>query len=355
MTTELAKRPRTLLWRQHLLAASIVVLGLINSGWAQDRIFLKQGNPLQGSIGTITPTQVTIEVRGKEQNVPVADIRKITFDKEPSGLDRARDLALDGKYSQALDQLRNVPREGLADQPLVRQDYEFYYWYSDGMRSLAGSGDSTAAIRGLVNLDKSNPDSHHRFQIKLLLGRLALAKKVYDRSEEYFSELVQSPSAQDKAAGLYYLARLKLEQERPSEAREHLKSLLSAPAGSPEMARTKSRGAILEARIDILEGSPQQALEALDGMAEREDNADYQLFAEICNARGAAHLKMDDPHRAAISFLQTDLLFFTDPETHAEALYHLKQLLVTVGQPARAADAGSRLANLYASSKWANQ
>jgi hypothetical protein len=66
-------------------------------------------------------------------------------------------------------------------------------------------------------------------------------------------------------------------------------------------------------------------------------------------------LKLNDTKRAAYSFLQTDLLFFTDPESHAEALFYLKGLLVGVGQPAKAADANQRLSQLYASSVWANK
>jgi predicted negative regulator of RcsB-dependent stress response len=338
-----------------LVLGWLVISGFPNSAIAQDRVYIKQGTPLQGSISKLTPAEVTISVRGKDQTLPIRDVRKIVFDKEPAGLDRARDLVAEGKYPQALDQLRNVSRESMADQPLIRQDFEFYFWYSEGMRSLSGAGDSTGAIRGLMNLDKANPNSHHRFAIKMLLGRLALAKKVYDRAVEYFTDVLQSSDDAEKAAASVHLARVRLEQGKADEARDQLKGLLAASATSPEMSRFKSLGAVMESRIDIAQGQPEQALKALDALAEREDNADFHLFAEINNARGAAYQKLNDPRRAAYSYLQTDLLFFTDPETHAEALFHLKGLLLTIGQPVKAADAGNRLSSLYASSSWANQ
>lgn len=334
------------------LLAWIFVSGLVR---ADDRVFIKQGQAVQGTISKVTPLEVVIQVRSKDQTFPLKDVRKIAFDKEPVAMDRARDLAMEGKFQQALDQLKTIPKDSLPDNPLLKQDYEFYVWYCEGMRSLAGTGDQNAAIKGLMSLDKVNPNSHHRWSIKLLLGRLALAKAAPARATEYFVDLAKSPDEVHRAAASYFGAKALLQQEKAAEAANALKGLLSATASSPEAARYKSLAAVLEARSRLKAGDANAALSALDGLAEREDNTDMQLFAEINNARGACYQALDQPQRAAYSYLQTHLLFFTDPETHAEALYHLKKLLTAIGQPAKAADAGEQLAKLYASSVWANK
>lgn len=342
------------------IRTSVAWVGLVTSfltvdTMAQDRVFLKQGSPVTGAISKLTPAEVIIAVRGKDQTVSMKDVKKVAFDKEPPVLDRARDMAMDGRYAQAIEQLRTLKRDSLPDNPLIRQDYEFYYWFSEGSRSLAGSGDQTAAIKGLMGFDKANPESHHRYTVKTLLGRLAVAKSAYDKAIEYFTDLGRSSDDTTKATGVYYLARVRLEQGQAEVAKSQLKNLLSANATSPEMGRVKSLSAVLDARCDIELGNSESALQALDALAMREDNSDFLLFAEINNARGAAYLKMNDPPRAAYSYLQTDLLFFTDPESHAEALYHLKNLLVAVGQPTKAAEASQRLSQQYASSAWANK
>jgi hypothetical protein len=59
--------------------------------------------------------------------------------------------------------------------------------------------------------------------------------------------------------------------------------------------------------------------------------------------------------QALLNYLKTDLLYFTESEAHAEALYHMKKLFPEVGENARAADAGSRLLANYSSSSWANK
>ncbi len=323
--------------------------------FAQDRVQIKQGATHQGNITKLTPNEVVIHTRGKDQTFPMKDVRKIVFEKEPAELDRARELALDGKYQQALDQLKQVSRESMGENKRIREDYEFYRRFSEGMRSLAGSGDQMAAIRALVSFDKAVPDSHHRYSTKLLLGRLALARNEYDRSQEYFAELSKSSNETDKMTAAYYQAKALLQQGKPDDTKSRLEVLAKADTSSPEMARIKNLGVVLNARCDIEAGKADDAIKTLDALADREDNADLQLFAEINNARGAGYQKLNQPQRAAYSYLQTDLLFFTDPESHAEALYHLKKLLVAIGQPAKAADAGGRLANLYASSSWANR
>ena len=335
------------------LVISLGVLCATNTVQGQDRVYVKQGSTAQGTIKELTPVQVVIEVRGKDQTYALRDVRKITFDKEPTQLDRARDLVLDGKYKQALDELRGVQRNSLEGR--VQQDFDFYWWYSEGNQSLAGAGDQRAAIRGLIALDKANPDSHHRFETKEMLGRLALAMASYDVARGFFEALEQSPDAQQKATAIYLNSVALFSQGKFSDAQNRIKPLLSANAASPEMGRVKSMAAVLDARCENEAGNSQQALDTLNKMAEQEDNSDLQLFARINNARGDCYQKLNQPQRAAYSYLQTDLLFFTDAEAHAEALYHLKKLLITVGEPAKAAAAGERLAKQYASSSWANR
>ena len=53
-----------------------------------------------------------------------------------------------------------------------------------------------------------------------------------------------------------------------------------------------------------------------------------------------------------ISYLKTDLLYASEIEAHAEALYWLSQLWPKIGENQRATEAKSRLAKLYPTSLW---
>lgn len=66
-----------------------VCLCLVSSLQAQDKVYPVQGAVATGKIIEITRNEITIEVRGNKQKLPLAEVRKVTFDDEPSGLDRA--------------------------------------------------------------------------------------------------------------------------------------------------------------------------------------------------------------------------------------------------------------------------
>ncbi len=321
---------------------------------ADDRVYPKQGAAATGKITALTPAEVTINVRGKDQKYAISDVLKITFDGEPKGLERGREQVLLGQYDQALDELKKLTPAGI-ENPLIIQDIEFYRWYCEGKLGLAGSGDKQAAIRGLYALAGKNRNTHHLYPLSEMLGELSLAIGQPDKASTFFNMLLSAPDAETKATGIYRLANVELSLNKSSEAQERLQQIAAAPSNSPQMVRIKSLAEVGLAICENQQGDSQQALDKLNAMIQKFSSDDQELFARIYNAKGDCYRKLDKPQQALLSYLQTDLLFFSDPEAHAEALYHLKNLWPTQGKPDRAAEAGSRLVNQYASSTWASK
>ncbi len=321
---------------------------------AADRVFPKQGVPVSGKIVEITPAKVTIEVRGKNQVFEVKDLSKLSFDKEPVELDRARQSYLNGQFDQALEEVKKINVREIQD-PRIKEDVEFYRYYCEGKLGLAGNGDKNAAIAGLRNIASGNRNTHHMFPLSELLGELALAAGYSDRAGSYFNILLSAPDDDTKARGIYRLAELDRVRDDLASAKKRFGQLVNAPSKSPSMIRLKSLAEVGLAICENQEGNSQEALKRLDALVAKNDSTDQQLFAKIYNAKGACFEKLDQPRRALLSYLKTDLLFFTEAEAHAEALYHLKQLWSAIGESSRAADAGARLVASYASSSWANQ
>lgn len=321
---------------------------------AADRVYPKQGVPVSGKIVSITPAKITIEVRGKDQQFDVADLSKISFDKEPVELDRARQACLDGQYDQALDEVKKISVAGIKDVRVV-QDVEFYRHYCEGKLGLAGSGDKNSAIVGLRAFAAANRNTHHKYSLSELLGELALAVGAPDKASGYFKFLATSPDAETQALGEYRLAEVELVLNQLSAAQERFEKLAKSPSKSPEMTRVKNLAQVGLAVCDNLAGDTEEALKRLNALIAKHDSTDQQLFARIYNAKGSCYERLDQTQQALLNYLKTDLLFFTEAEAHAEALYHLKQLWAKAGENSRAADAGSRLVSLYASSSWANK
>ncbi len=330
-----------------------VALG-VGQGIAQDKVYPKQGVPASGRLVDITPDEVTIEVRGKNQKYAVHDIRKIVFDGEPNELDRAREHFFNGQFDQALDEINKIAASSITNT-VIRQDVEFYRFYCQGKLALAGSEDKNGAIRGLVNVERVNPKTFHLYELSELLGELAMAVDQPEQAARYFNRLLNAPSADTKALGLYRLAQVDLAVDRLADAQKRFSQLVSATSTSPEMARLKSLAEVGVAVCENASGDSAGALKKLDALIDKYDSTNQELFARIYNAKGACYLSLNKPVQALLNYLKTDLLYFSESEPHAEALYHLKQLFPKVGENAKAADAGSRLLANYASSSWANK
>ena len=338
-------------WLRLATSLILAILLLLPSlATAQDRIYPITGPRASGKIKTISPASIVIEVKGKDQTYPVHEVRKVSFDEEPKELDRARDQVLNKQYDQALEELRKI---GEVSQPLVKQDVDFYRWYCEGKLGLAGNGDKNAAIRGLLAIASANRNTHHLYELSELLGQLAMAVNKPTEAIKYFGLLSRSPDATTQARGVYQLGNVYLLQNKADEAAAEFAKVSKVSANTPDMVRLKSLTKIGQALVDNIKGDSAKALKSLDDMIKKNDSTDHELFARISNAKGAIHQKMNKPQRAALDYLHTDLMFFTDAEAHAEALYHLSQLWPQLGEAARAAEARERLIKNYAASTWA--
>lgn len=322
---------------------------------AADKVFPKNGIPASGKIVELTPSKVVIEVRGKNQNFALQDVAKITFDGEPLELTRARDSILNEQYDLALDGLKKIDTSSIESQA-VKQEVEFYRWYCEGKLGLAGQGDKKAAAGGLLGLASRNRNTHHLFALSEMLGELAVATGQADQAPKYFKMLLNAPDEIVKARGGYRLGQLELRLGNVDEAKQRFDALAGSDSNTVEMTRLQRMAEVGLAECENMAGDSQSALKQLQGMMKKYDSTDRELFAKIANAQGACQAKLGDNKAALRSYLMTDLIFFVDPEAHAEALYHMKKLWVDAySNPAKAADAGKRLETLYAASSWATK
>jgi tetratricopeptide (TPR) repeat protein len=150
-------------------------------------------------------------------------------------------------------------------------------------------------------------------------------------------------------------ARALLSQQKFAEARTVCSEAIATAATDPATLRSQQLAKVVLARCDISEGKTADALQNLQKMIQENDSTDSQLFAALYNAQGEALQKEQKWEQAVLAYLHSDLLFSNNPETHAEALYHLSQLWAKLGEPQRAAEAKEKLTTLYAGSAWAKK
>jgi len=332
-------------------AMSSLVLSQENSN---DKLFPKSGATQTGAIVEMTRDNVVMEIRGNKQNFPSTDILRIVYDEEPPKFSTAKQQAAAGQWDQALEALKAVNAQGIT-RVEVKQDLLYYQGLILGQLALRGQGDAAASKKRLLEYAKGNPQSYHFYELSEMLGTLAVSLGANEEAAKYFTAMGSSPSAEIKLNGRYLLGSALLAQGKSEEARKAFTEAITASADSVEAKRYQKMSKVAINRCDIAEDKAPAAIESLRKMVDDSDTTDSELFAGIYNALGIAHQKSGKNEEAVLDFLHTDLLFSTNPDLHAEALYHLSQLFGPIGDPQRAADAKSRLQSRYSNSPWAKK
>ena len=288
-----------------LFGFSVAVLLLGGSvAWAQtDRIYPPTGSPTVGQVTKITPAAVTISVAGAERDIPVDQIRRLTFTGDPPELERARDLVADERYEDALKELTAITATGLTKP--VEQDIAFYKADADARLALDGRGDPAKAAAGIGAFLASSTDSYHYFPAKELFAELAIAAGRFPSAEAQFAELVAAPFTSMKIRAKLRQADAQRYGGKPADAITNYDAVLSVRGTGPEIERAKQLAQIGKAASMAESGKADEALTALRELVKTNDSTDQELFGRIYNAMGDAYLVKKDTQQALLSYLKT--------------------------------------------------
>ena len=126
-------------------------------------------------------------------------------------------------------------------------------------------------------------------------------------------------------------------------------------ANTVESKRQKLLAQVGKARCLAETGSPQDGISLIEDLIKENDSSDMELFGRAYNALGDCLQKSGKQKDAIMAYLHVDVLFYADPEIHAESLHHLSKLWAEVKKPDRAASARNLLEQRYAGSVWAKK
>lgn len=345
-----------MMWNR--LGALAIVL--LVSGWTvranaqSDQIVLVRGPAVSGIISNTTPNEVTVSVRGSERTIQVNEIRRINFADEPTELRRAREDILTGQIENGLSVLRQL-NPGDVQRDLVRQDLQFYVAYCMAKLALSGGGDKAQAATALLDFVRQAPQSFHFYEAAELLGHLAVALESYDNAMKYYGALERAPWPEYQMRGLLLEARALMAQDKFAEASEKYDRVLAFGVDTPEATRQKLLAQVGKAACSAETGQAEQAVSVLEKIIADHDPQDTELFGRVYNALGRAYRKLGKTKDALLAYLHVDLLFYSDPDIHAEALYYLSRLWGQINRSDRAVAARNLLLERYGGSVWAKR
>jgi tetratricopeptide (TPR) repeat protein len=164
--------------------------------------------------------------------------------------------------------------------------------------------------------------------------------------------LAGSPFPDFKVKGNYLSGKALLEVKQIPEARSKFAAVGQAQVSDAASLKFKKLASLATIRCDAAEGKTEQAVQALEKMVDDGDSTDTELYSELFNALGGIFQAEGKNDEAILAYLKTDLLYASELDAHAEALYHLAQLWPLIGENQRATETKSRLAKLYPTSPW---
>lgn len=335
-----------------LLAVAVVGLSA-NFAVAFDEILVSKMPVQKGTITDMTAVEVTLDVNRRERKFDVNDIVSINYDLEPLDLKTARRFVGGGQYDMALEKLEDINQTEIS-RDYVLADVAFYAAFADAKLALAGGSkqDKSDAIRKMVAFTSKYPKNYHYFEAIEMLGDLAVGIEDYDQAINQYVIVGKAPWASHKLRAKVLEGRAYEAQKNWVEAEKRYDMVLGVDS-SIEGAEEQKLFAILgKAACMAATGRHKEGIKIVEDVVARGDPNDAALFAMAYNTMGKCYLLSNQPKDALLAFLHTDILFYTAPEAHAEALSNLDTLWTQLDRPERALRARTVLKQRYPGSKY---
>lgn len=334
-----------------VVAIGIAVAGLNAKVAASDRINLRDGKSISGSVQSESPIEVVIQTSAGTQKVDVSRIDQIHYDGQPALMTHARAMEESARLSQAADEFAKAQAE-LKAGSFAFLAAQFGEARVRARLAIDEGGNADDAIGRLEQFESGHPESRHHFVALELLGRLYLEKKDFGKARQSFKALADAPWLQSKLRATALFSRVLSDQGKHDEALERIEPFLKSATESAEQESALAELLLEKGRC--LRGLNRRAEElailqqAIDHVPASASALEAQAYVLI----GDANRSIGRPWDAVWAFLHVQLLFARHEELHARALYNLWELWNELGRPERAAAAASALESEHPKSPW---
>lgn len=340
--------------RVWLLLACLALSGWATPLLAQDSVFLFSGSPVRGVIADSTKTSLVVETNDGQTEVPIQNIRSISFGDEPPGYEKAQRAFDRQKYDEGLAELEKI-EEGKNDG-MVFREVEYLKALGSARSALTGGSVDAKTAGSLVGgFLKKYPETWHFFEMTELLGELLVAIGRSDLADAEYAKLAESPLPNFQLRGNFQRAQAQLLAGDGSAAEKSFDAVIASGLNDEAAAKTKAIASCLRAKALLLQGKREEAQTLVMKLIKNEDPKQTELFANAYNILGLCHQQAGEDLQAVLAFLHTDLLFSNQASAHAEALYYLSQLWPKLDKNDRALEARTTLKSLYRNSVWAGK
>lgn len=337
-----------------VLAAGAWLIG-VSAGAALDSVKTKSGGVL-GKVISASPLTIELDQGSgaERKEIPVNQIDIIFYGDEPGSLKVAKNNILSGHYEEALSALARVKTDAISRKEF-REDVDFYTALSTAQLAIGGSGKIADAGRLMIAFTKNYPDSYHYFQACEIVGDLLVANRSYAQAEEFYAKVAKAPWLDYQMRADTAVGRALLAQGKNSEALKAFEKVLASQRGDALSQAQFQAAKMGKAAVLVAMKRNDEAVKLIESILQQTDTEDAAAMARAYNILGNALRQEGKNKEALTAFLHVDLLYFSSPDAHAEALYNLGELWDELHKTDRAARARQTLEQQYKNSPWAQK
>jgi tetratricopeptide (TPR) repeat protein len=336
------------------MAPALCWLALPLAARAADDTVKKVGEPpVKCSITSISKDEVKYEKSGKEEIVPSYAIESIRLADEPAQLNLIRNQANNGAYENALKALDKIAPDSV-EKAEVKAEVQYLRAYCNARLALGGSGDVKAAGKEVKAFVDSNPNSFHFYPANELAGDLLVALGNYDAATTFYKALSSASADAWKIKAGIDTGRTKLAEKKYDEALKEFDTALGL-AEKSKGPETQQLSAMLGKAACLAQtGKPDEGVKLTETVISKLPAEEVDLHAWAYVVLGNCYRQMPNhTKQALLAFLHVDVLYFSNPQFHAEALWNLASLWQDLKKIDRATQASALLKERYPNSTWA--
>jgi hypothetical protein len=211
----------------------IVLSSVAASADAADSVVLADGGSAAGTIQKTTKDDLTVQAGARAQTVPVNEIARITWDREPIALKHGRGRELAGDYAQALEFYKEAESGMSGVSDLGKQDLKYLVARTKARMAIADKSKADEAIAELEAWDAANPNSFRFYQLHEFLGKAYAAKGDTAKAKAAFEQIAGAKYNDLKMKGRNLTADLLLATDDVAGAQREYAAVAEMPASNP--------------------------------------------------------------------------------------------------------------------------
>jgi tetratricopeptide (TPR) repeat protein len=340
-----------------IVVSAVVALACTVSASAVEVIQRKRDKNVTGDVTGVSAIEVTVKVKTQREEtikVPANDISTIIWSGEPPELNVARNDENGGRLQKALDGYVKSQSTKSTNQ-FLKNDIEYFIVRTTAKMALGDAEKTEDSIRKLEGMKSKLSDHYRYYESMALLGQLYASKKDYVKAQVVYGTVGKAPWKDYQMLSKNSIARILLAEGKGDEAAAAFDSVIAMTAENPSEETQRLAAMLGKVRIVMDQKNHDEALKLLDEIIAKAPPEDARVQAEAYVRQGDCFRSQGKDKDALLAYLHVEVLFSSERDAHAEALFHLSRLWEKIGQKGRAIEARDRLEADFPNSEWTRQ